>query len=702
MAGAGVGRAPGAVCRVLAAVAAVLPLLLPLLVAPAAAAATPPSAVAAPVPPAQEAEGVVLTLRSVGPAVAGPGQAVTIAGTVHNTGRAALRPPLVTVVLGRQELARRESVTAWATATGPAQGRVVGRTQLRTPVAPGASADFVVRVDRAARLRQATYGALPLSVQTGRTSLRTFAGYQRLKQYQPLGLAWAVPLTLDPDPALFGAEGQARDEAWTAALGSDSRLERILDATEDLPVTWALDPTLLPSLLGGAESLSSGRASVERIVRGRTEARIRDAASRHSPWVLPDTDGDVAAVAQHDGGASVMAALVRRAAPVARALGGRADIAWPADGLQSPPEERALRRLFAGPGLAGQVAAQSALPAGLGTATTPGSARRSAGGLPVLAYDDQLSALFAQTTSPAAGVLSAQRFIAESAALLDELPGIAARTVLVAAPRAFNPAPEAAAAFFGTVRAIPWLEQQSTDDQLRAAAQAEPMPTGTPGRTSSPPTGPAQPVLTPARAAALERNVHTVRGVALIRDDGDAFARTWSRAAEQLASVRWRSALPAWLTLNGRMQAATQESTTAVEVSARTINFLAETGRLQITVTNDLDVAVENVKLTLEPANGRLRVESPPALLRIGANSRATVNVEVTALAAGAVPIRTTLTTPDGTVIGQGADVQVQVTPTGNWIYWVLGGLGGLILVLGIWRSVRRPRRTTPLRAGIA
>jgi hypothetical protein len=76
--------------------------------------------------------------------------------------------------------------------------------------------------------------------------------------------------------------------------------------------------------------------------------------------------------------------------------------------------------------------------------------------------------------------------------------------------------------------------------------------------------------------------------------------------------------------------------------------------------------------------------------MRIGAKSRATAIVGVTTLAAGSVPLRTTLTTPDGTVIGQGADVVVQVTPTGDWVYWTLGGFAGIILVLGIWRSVRR------------
>jgi hypothetical protein len=77
-------------------------------------------------------------------------------------------------------------------------------------------------------------------------------------------------------------------------------------------------------------------------------------------------------------------------------------------------------------------------------------------------------------------------------------------------------------------------------------------------------------------------------------------------------------------------------------------------------------------------------------VLRIGPHSRATVSVSVTALAAGLVPLRTTLTTPDGTVVGQGADVMVRVTPTGNWVYAVLGGLGALVLGLGIVRTVRR------------
>jgi hypothetical protein len=658
--------------------------------------AVPARAVSAPAADAA----LQISLTSVTPAIAGPGQPVVVRGSVRNAGASPLSRPLVRVVLGSAPLVDREGVQRWASASGPAQGREVGRQQLAGALSPGASADFSITVSGAAGLRQPTYGALPLSVEVGGRSLRTFAGYQRLKQYQPIRLGWVVPLTLDPDPALFGAEGAARQAAWARALGAGSRVSRVVEATESARVTWAIDPTLVPGLLPDAvgEPASSGddAQGSEAAVRAAMEERIRSTAGAHSPWVLPDTDADVAAVADATASPELVSGLVSRSATVARALDGRADIAWPADGLHTAGRERALRTLYVQPRLAGQLASQQGLPL---DGYTQDAHRRSADGLPVLAYDDQLSALLAETDTPASAALGIQRFIADTVALLDERPGTSGRSVLVAAPRSFSPDPAAATAFFRAAASIPWLQPVDSGTLLAAASRAVPMPREVGTRPSpSPPSAAApvdpyatsQAVLTTARVLSLERGLRTVRGVALIRDDGDAFRRTWGRAAEQLASTRWRISPESWNTLAAGVSRATRETTSSIKVSRRNINFIADTGRLQVTVTNDLDVAVENVKLTLEPATPRLRIDQQPPIMRIGANSRATAVVEVTTLAAGLVPIRTTLTTPDGTVIGQGADVQVRVTPTGDWLYWALGGVAGVILVLGIWRSVRR------------
>ena len=290
-------------------------------------------------------------------------------------------------------------------------------------------------------------------------------------------------------------------------------------------------------------------------------------------------------------------------------------------------------------------------------------------------------------------MLSTQQFVADSAALLNELPGTEGRSVFVAAPARSTPTPAAAQGFFAAAGQHPLAHP----DDDRCGPGQGPAGRRHHGRPGDPPDRPRH--RWPGGAdhargsAELEQTVRTVRGVAQIRDDGDEFLRTWTRAAEQLASTRWRAAPTAWNTLSGRVSEAAEQTTTAVKVSASTINFLADSGRLQITVTNDLAVPVEDVKLTVEASNPRLRIDSQPPVLRIGPKSRATVTVSVTALAAGPVPLRTTLTTPDGTVIGQGADVQVRVTPTGNWIYWGLGGLAGAILLLGIVRTVRRRPR---------
>jgi hypothetical protein len=690
------------VCRALTVVTLLLPAL-GLAAAPTAAGAPTtagaPTAAGLPGAPAADSR-LQITLSSVSPTIAGPGQTVTVRGTVSNRGTSAVPRPVARVVLGEQPLPTREAVDGWAGAQGPAQGREVGRTPLGSSLPAGGTAAFVVNVKDAAGLGQATYGALPLSVEVAGSSLRTFAGYQRQKQYQPLRLGWVVPLTLDADPELFGPEGTARDAAWEKALGAGSRLGRVVESTESAPVTWALDPTLVPSLLpsdtGEPLSSSADGDTDEAALRSAVEERIRGAAAQHSPWVLPDTDADVAAVADAEATSGLMSELIGRSTAVARALDGRADVAWPADGRYTAAREDALRQLFSSqPRLGAQLAAQSTLPLG---GNTQDAHRRSADGLPVLGYDDGLSALFAQTSSPAGASLGLQQFIADTVALLDERPGTSGRSVLVAAPRSFDPDPTAAAGFLQAVGGIPWLEPVSTSTLLADAKRAVPMPKqvgtrptpqGTP-TASTDPYSTKRPPLTPRRLRDLEESEQTVRGVGLIRDDGDAFTRTWGRAAEQLASSRWRAFPAGWTKLNAQITAATRETTSSIEVSRRNINVLAETGRLQITVTNDLDVAVENVKLTLEPANPRLRIDSQPPVMRIGANSRATAVVSVTTLAAGPVPIRTTLTTPDGTVIGQGADVLVQVTPTGDWVYWTLGGFAGIILLLGIWRSVRR------------
>jgi len=129
------------------------------------------------------------------------------------------------------------------------------------------------------------------------------------------------------------------------------------------------------------------------------------------------------------------------------------------------------------------------------------------------------------------------------------------------------------------------------------------------------------------------------------------------------------------------------------------VNFFADRGVLQITVVNDLAVPVHDVHLTLNPGQPRLQIDQQAGPLRIGAKSRTNVKLDVTAIAAGLVPIEAVLTTSNGTPLGQNARVNVRVQPTSTWIYWVLVCLASVILVLGVYRSLRRgtTRASRPL-----
>ena len=86
----------------------------------------------------------------------------------------------------------------------------------------------------------------------------------------------------------------------------------------------------------------------------------------------------------------------------------------------------------------------------------------------------------------------------------------------------------------------------------------------------------------------------------------------WHEVAGQATSARWRGQLKEWSALVGPLEAAGAATASAVTITSETINFFADTGRLQISVVNNLDVGLRNVGVRLAPLNGRLRLDSQP------------------------------------------------------------------------------------------
>jgi hypothetical protein len=684
-----------------------------------------------------------VTLASVSPEVAVPRAPITISGTVRNVGSVPIDAPMVRALIGDHGLISRAAVSAWST---PAGGQVVAegaRVPLGPSLAPDAVAAFTLIVPATAISHRESFAVLPVSVDVVGTtsdaaSQEVVLGSQHtflptlsaIKAYEPLSIAWLVPLTLDPDPALFGVDSAARAAAWTKAIGTGSRLDRVMTGTDNTQVTWAIDPAVLgpprepvapgtsttpaPTTSGPPVPTQGSDTRTDPVAEATTALanRIRMAAPRHTIWSLPYADPDLAALLPLPSGTRALEALISRPSTLDAAVGStRTGVAWPVDGTLTTTRENQLRRAYSSSGLDAAVVSTSTRTTHSGY--TDDASRKSTGGLPLLAYDQGLSRTFAQTSAIASGAITTQLFLADSLALLGERPGTPSRSVLVAAPRTFAGDPGVLSSFFAAIAKAPWLTPTTTDQLLAAAGTASPdVPevgtsvTPSPS-TTSPTTSPAPPdplspgrsPLTQARLHDISRTALAIDGVASIRDDTQAFRVRWTDAQEQVLSNRWRGHGRGVTVINAATKAAIEAASSGVRVVPSSVNFFADRGVLQITVVNDLPVPVHDVHLTLNPGQQRLRIEQQAGPLRIGAESRTNVKLNVTAIAAGLVPIQAVLTTSNGTPLGQNASVNVRVQPTSTWIYWVLVGLASIILVLGVYRSLRRgtTRASRPL-----
>ena len=695
-------------------------------------------------------DSATVSLTSLSPTIALPKASVTITGSVRNSGKVSIASPVVRAFIGIQPLTSRDAVAQWADTRVDQQLVTEGvRTPLGPNLGPGSSASFTLTVPAAAIPHSEAFAVLPLLVDVVGTlpsgtpssgtasagtqtlgSLHTFLpSLASVKAYEPFSIAWLVPLTLDPNAALLGTDSAARTAAWTAAIGPGSRLDRLITGTDSSKVTWAIDPSILgppkttgpgntapaPTASAPATPVQSGAGSPDQVTQETTALadRLRAAAPRHTLWSLPYADPDLAALLPLASGVNTLGELISHSPTLDAAVGpARTDIAWPVTGTLTTRRESQLKAAFSPRVLGAVVTSASNLANNSGH--TQNASRRSSDGLPLLSYDEDLSRTFAQTSTAATGTVTIQRFLADTMALLGERPGTPHRSVLVVAPRTFAGDPTVLGSFFAAIAKAKWLIPATTDQLLAASQVAAPEAPGlvtTPKPTSAGalPATPAPPTtadpllpgtspLTAARLGTISRMTSAIAGVASIRDDPEPFRARWTDAQNQTVSARWRGHGAELNAIDKATLAAISAVSLGVRVAPSSVNFFADKGVLQITVVNNLDIPVHGVHLTLTPGQPRLRIEQQPGPLRIGAKSRTNVQIRITAVAAGLVPIQAVLTTANGTPLGQNAHVDVRVQPTSTWIYWVLGAVAGIILVLGTYRSLRRgsTRATSP------
>jgi hypothetical protein len=292
-------------------------------------------------------------------------------------------------------------------------------------------------------------------------------------------------------------------------------------------------------------------------------------------------------------------------------------------------------------------------------------------------------------------LLAAQRFVAETAMITAELPGVGPeRTILIAPPRRWSPTPELLDRVVTATLQAPWLSPASVEE-LRA---------------TRPPEIDREPLRYPRSARlrelpapyldAVQGLQTTITTFSAVLSEPEAIVPGLDAAVLRLESTWWRNrdARLGRLTGTRRHILAVRDQ---VQVLPGSYTFGSKSGTIPVTVSNNLSQAVTvDIGLTASPPRLRVGAIDP---VRINAESKVQVEVPATAVANGPVVIRAVLRTPTGNQYGQAVQLRVQVTQFGTVALVITGVAAAVLFATAGFRLFRRAasaRRTPAPPAG--
>ncbi|WP_426564217.1 DUF6049 family protein [Angustibacter sp. McL0619] len=689
---------------------------------------------AQPTTAAAQATAARIVITSVTPTLVTQADTVHVTGRVTNLTKGALEQVTVRLRAVGGRLGTRDDVDNWLDGRDVREGVPVDPpTDLAKPLAAGASATFALDVPATSlALEGGEFGAYPIAVDARATDaegtrdqvafLRTTVQWQpATREYARQQISWMVPFAGLPGPV---ANSVPTAEQLTKALTPGQRLPNLLAAASVPGVAWAVDPQLLQTLqlaVDGSLPSSAGKTASATSTAGASTTptptgtatsspsdqakatastvalafldQMRTAAVGRDVIELPYADPDLQVVSDADAMQLVTAARAAGAGTIAEVLGviPRNDIAWPPDGYASD----SLVGDLAGQGVPNLVLDERSRPLVDALDYTPDDVTKSlpAGATAVL-FDSQLSRLMVQVRSTDASASS--RFLAETAAATTERPGLT-RRMLVALPRAVALDPTAFRATVQAATGAPWLTLTPS------ASMFEPLPdrgdASQLARRSV--AAPRTRTTTGIDTADVETALSLRSQLSALGEVVAEPAKTTAalqRSTLDLVSAVWRNHRPVLAQRQQISRVAVSALSAHVRVLKTTITFLRRSGEFQLTISNTLPQRVTGIRLRVLAPSPRLVVSkevSDPIDLAPG--TRTSVRVPVRALASGQVALQAQLVAPSDLPIGAPVQVEVRVRPTDSWVLSVGGVIVGLVVLVGLVRALRRPRRRARL-----
>jgi hypothetical protein len=577
------------------------------------------------------------------------------------------------------------------------------------------------------------FGVYPLAAQavdvigipvgTDRTFLPFWPGAASAGVTQPLKIAWVWPLINTPQQGMCSA---LTSDSLASSVAAGGRLDTLLTSgaaySARAHLTWAVDPGLLTSVstmtaryrVGGAADCVGGSRHHASSAASQWLSTLRTATSSQQMFVTPYDDVDVAALT-HQGldsdlrtafnqGRSAGSALLGRSfGPSAPAGdGGRGTsrtassgaIAWPADGIADSSVLGNLAVNGVGTVVLGSgemppaASGYTADDAVTSIPTTAGTNMR------VLLADSTLTGILGSATSaPGSSFAVSQRFLAETAMIVAEDPGLA-RSVVVAPPRQWDPPAALARQLLNETVSAPWLSPTALTSLAGPAGSAS-------QTTRQPP--PDYYVSGHELSSAYLKQVAGVdAGLRLYKSilsrPQPQYLNGLNAGVAATESSAWRggpAARQRGENMLGRVAAYVSAASRKVEIinSAR-VTLGGSSGKVPVSIANGLPEAIQVRLQATGPSDGRLTVTGNQGLITIGAGATQTVKLSVRSDAVGDTSIQLRLLGANGVPLpGDPVSLGVQSTQFGTTLLVIIFAALGVLVLTAIARAIRRGLR---------
>lgn len=735
-AGTTAGRPVRPVRRWLAVSAALVAAALPLAAAvPAGASGKAPAAGAA-----LAATGpVTITVTSMSSSYAKPGQTILISGTLRNNSAAPLSNPVIQLSGSSTPLNSRALLGEFAAGTYVPWLRQLPRaTWTASTLAPGASVNWKIQL-AVDSLGLNCFGVYPLAAAVatntaaGPASVPVALPFWPAKagaclRPSPEPISWIWPLI---DYPRQGACPALSDNSLLTSFAPDGRLGGLLGAAvanaAAAKVTLAIDPALLENAkamtaqyaVGGTVQCSGGTPNPASPVAKAWLASLVKLTTGSPALLTPYADVDVAALTQHGltsdlklafghgqqvGRAvlpgsfpGVTAANAPNSTPAASldatvALLG--SLAWPADGDANYPVLENLASL----NVSTVILDSRTMPTDRPTWYTPGAVTKTPDGvgrpMTVLLSDHQLTALLASAaaSSPSDASIFAVRqlFLAETAMISAENPSLR-RSVVIAPPRHWDPAPKLAAGLLADTASAPWL-QPSTPAELVKFASDQP--------SRRPPSAPSGLQLSGPLMRQVAKLDSTV-GLLQSLTPGNP-SQALYRALFATESSAWRgrrTSAQAWDLLHQSSAYATGQLGKLTIGGARKVILGGTTGSVLISVHNELPSPVQ-LRILVSTDNASIKIAATQLVTVPAGSGRPpgsvkTIKLPVQAAQDGSARVRISLASPSGEALPvRSVLIQVQATQFGTLTLIICAAALAVFVLASAFRAIRSGRPT--------